>query len=109
MEVRLKAPWSGASAWARIRGEEGDLELELFDFSEEAQSSLGNDVAWTWRVPGSEKERVRERLGVRAGRRLEGDAEMLGAMVLEFANVHGVRDWLRAEGFSVTEEFDGWA
>lgn len=107
-KVKLKPPWSGSSATAYI-APDGALELDLYDFSDEAQSSLGNDVAWTWRTPAHEKPRVYESLAAQFGQPVRGDGEMLGLFVLGFENIHKVRDWLRAEGFTVEEKFDGWA
>ena len=102
MSVDLKAPWSGASAWASINGN-GDLELELFDYSDEAASSLGGDVAWIWTVEKKEISRITNLLGVC------GKTAMLNAFAERFANVHAVRDWLKAQGIPVHEKFDSQA
>jgi hypothetical protein len=108
-EIKSNPPWPKSAVWLRIHAETGDLELELYDYSPQAQSSLGGDVAWIWRVPAAELPRLRTLLEQRTRCPVPGSPELLGALSLEFPGVHALRDWLRAESFAVTEEFDGSA
>lgn len=108
-EIESTAPWSKSAVWFRIHASTGDLELELFDYSPEAQSSLGGDVAWIWRVPAAELPRLRLLVERSTGSPIPGSPELLGALSLRFPSVHALRDWLRAEGFVVIEEFNSSA
>ena len=102
MSVTLGSPWSGASAWCSITGT-GALELELYDHSDEAASSLGGDVAWIWTVEPENLPRIRELLD------LPPDWNLLEALANCFPHVHAVRDWLKAQGIPFTERFDSQA
>jgi hypothetical protein len=102
MEVRLKAPWSGASAWARLL-EDGSIQLELYDFSEEAQNWLGNDVAWRYTVAPASVPELRRLLPA------PDDVAVLEAFAGNFPHVHAVRDWLRSNGIPFDEAFDSRA
>jgi hypothetical protein len=108
MEVSLNSPWKGASAWARVL-EDGRLQLELYDYSPEAQQSMGNDVAWLYTVPALYKGRVRSLLWERAGLTVTDDQGTLEAIASQFPHVHAVRDWLRENGVPLDEKFDSWA
>lgn len=59
LQVKLKSPFTGehSTASAGILGD-GRIQLDLYDFSDEAQSSMGNDVAWYWRVETDHKPRL---------------------------------------------------
>lgn len=107
-EVRLESPWSGASAWARVLAD-GRLELELYDHSPEAQSSMGNDVAWIWTVAAADRGRVVRALEEFTGFVIGDDRGLLEALGARFDHVHAVRDWIRSVGVVVEERFDGWA
>ena len=106
--VRLNGPWSGTGAWARVM-EDGHVELELFDHSEDAQEHFGNDVAWIYRIAACDKPRLFEMLESRTGTPIGNDQAALGAFTAHFANVHTIRDWLKEVNIPYTEEFDSWA
>ena len=108
LEIRFPPPWEGATATARITAA-GALELDLYDYSDEAHQWLGNDVAWTWRVAPEHVELARRALAWKAGRPVPGDADMLAAIAEHFQSVHQARDWLRKCGVPLGEEFDSWA
>lgn len=107
-EIRLKSPWEKSSAWARLTPE-GALELELYDFSEEAERWLGNDVAWIWRVAPEHVELARRAIAWKAGHPVAGDEDLLAAIATHFASVHAARDWLKKSGVPVEEKFDSRA
>ena len=106
--VRLRGILHQTASWARIL-EDGALELEFFDYSSEAHSSLGNDVAWTYRVEACEKARVCHLLAAAGGTPVEGDPAMLDAIVKMFGDTWRVRDWLKEQSIPYAETFDSWA
>ena len=106
LERKMTAPWAKSAAWVRFTAA-GALELELYDYSPQAQSSLGGDVAWIWRVSATEISRLYQLLAERHGQP-SSHSEVLDVLAT-WPNVHALRDWLRAERFSVAEEFDGSA
>ena len=77
--IKLKSPWDHSSAWARVMAD-GRIELELYDFSEEAQSHMRNDVAWIWSVAAADKPRVVELLQENTGAAIGDDAALLNAV-----------------------------
>lgn len=99
---KLAAPWSGAAAWATLF-DDGSLELELFDHSQEAASSLGGDVAWIYAIEAAHIPAIMATLGV------ETDSALLAAFAGRFAHVHAVRDWLKQHGIPFQERFDSQA
>jgi hypothetical protein len=106
--VRLKSPWDKSSAWARVL-EDGRIELELYDYSTEAQQHMGNDVAWFYRIGTAQKPRLLERLQKRTGTAIRDDKTLLRALTRSFSHVHAIRDWLKVQGIPYDEEFDSWA
>jgi hypothetical protein len=102
LSCRLAAPWTGAAAWATLF-DDGSLELELFDHSKEAASSLGGDVAWVYRVEAAHIPALLAALGV------ENESALLNAFVERFAHVHAVRDWLTQQRIPFQEHFDSQA
>ncbi len=106
--VKLKSPWDHSAAWARVMVD-GRIELELYDFSEEAQSHMGNDVAWIWIVAAADKPRVLELLQEQAAGLISDDVALLDALARHFAHVHAIRDWLREKQIPLEEKFDSWA
>ncbi|MBK7928724.1 MAG: hypothetical protein IPJ98_14885 [Bryobacterales bacterium] len=99
---KIGAPWSGAAAWASIL-DDGSLELELFDHSQEAANSLGGDVAWIYTVEPPRIARLMTLLGV------ADEAALLAAFAERFPHIHAVRDWLKGEAIPFTERFDSQA
>jgi len=99
---KIGAPWSGAAAWASML-DDGSLELELFDHSQEAASSLGGDVAWIYSVEPPQIVRLMTLLGV------ADEAALLAAFAERFPHIHAVRDWLKGEAIPFTEKFDSQA
>jgi hypothetical protein len=88
---------------------DGGIELELYDFSDEAQSSMGNDVAWIWKIDAAQRPRLVELLEGRTGAPIRDDQTLLDALAQSFSHVHAIRDWLKEEGIPYEEKFDSWA
>jgi len=104
-EVKIPTTWTQASARARITTE-GSLELELFDFSDQAQQSMGNDVAWIWTVEAEDMPALLRALPVQAAL---SDQALIDALVSGHGHVHAIRDWIRAQNIPLRENFDSWA
>ncbi len=110
LEIKLKSPFTGehSSATAAVL-EDGRIQLDLYDFSEEAQSSMGNDVAWYWRVEAVHKPRLITLLEEHTGMPIPDDKALLEAFARHFAHVHAIRDWLKEKWIPYQEIFDSWA
>jgi len=110
LTIKLKSPFQGtqSSASARVR-EDGGIDLDLYDFSDEAQSSMGNDVAWIWRIDTAQRPRLVELLEERTGTAIRDDQALLDAFARHFPHVHAIRDWLKEKGIAYEEKFDSWA
>lgn len=107
-QIKIKSPWDHSAAWARVT-HDGGIELELYDFSDQAQSSMGNDVAWIWSVTAADKPRVVELLQELTGTAIADDAALLEAFAKHFPHVHAVRNWMREKQIPLEEKFDSWA
>ena len=105
LEMKIRSPWPKSSAWARILTD-GSLELELYDFSSEAESSLGGDVAWIWTVDAPDIPQLLSHLPAQAS---DGDQALLTMLILSFADVHAIRDWIRKNQIPLREDFDSSA
>lgn len=110
LTIKLKSPFTGtqSSASASVL-EDGGIDLDLYDFSDEAQSSMGNDVAWIWRIEAVHKPRLMALLEERTGTPIRDDQAMLDAFAQHFAHVHAIRDWLKEKWIPYEEKFDSWA
>ncbi|MCC6368033.1 MAG: hypothetical protein IT165_31295 [Bryobacterales bacterium] len=108
LSVKLRSPWDKSAAWARVLTD-GRLELELYDFSPEAQAHMGNDVAWMYRVSPVHMPKLYELLEKRTGSPIVNDEMLLQVIAETFAHAHAVRDWLRENTIPFEEEFDSWA
>ncbi len=103
--MKIRSPWPKSSAWARIITD-GSLELELYDFSSQAESSMGGDVAWIWTVEADDIPQLLSHLPAQAG---DGDQALLTMLILSFTDVHAIRDWIRKKQIPLREDFDSQA
>jgi ribonuclease PH len=110
LQVKLKSPFTGTQSTASAAVlPDGRIQLDLYDFSDEAQSSMGHDVAWTWTVEVADKPRFVELLGTKAGAPISGDEALLEALARNFEHVHAVRAWMRENQIPFEENFDSSA
>ena len=105
LEMKVRSPWEKSAAWARVITD-GSLELELYDFSPQAQSSLGGDVAWIWTVEAKDMPQLVAALPSQAR---ESDEGLLTILILSFIDVHAIRDWIRQKQIPLREDFDSSA
>lgn len=110
LQIKLKSPFTGdqSSAAASVLGD-GRIQLDLYDFSDEAQSSMGHDVAWYWKIEASQKARLIELLAEQIGAPIPDDQALLEALARDFPDVHAVRNWLKEKCIPFEEQFDSSA
>ncbi len=102
-ERKLREPLQGQTGWLRLTPL-GGLEIELYDYSSDAESWFGHDVAWVWTVETLEK--LWEHLPERA--RYSSEA-LFDALTEVAPDARGLVRWLREKGAPVAEKFDSWA
>jgi hypothetical protein len=108
LSVKLKRPAAHTASWVKILVD-GRIELEYFDFSEDAHDMFGNDVAYMYYVEVADKPRVVELLEERTGATISGDQAMLDALAEEFPDVWSIKNWLAEKQVPFAKEFDSWA
>jgi hypothetical protein len=84
-------------------GEKGELIVEFHDFSDEAEKTFGNDIAFVLSVTPEAKGTVARLL--EAG----GDEQLLATIRDRFTSYFEVRDWLQSRSIPFTKSFDPWA
>ena len=107
--VELRGVLEDTVSSASIGGD-GSLVVRLFDFSTEAHSFLGRDVAFLLHVAAADKEETCKRLlheAQPAG--LDRDDALLRAMQERFADYYEVKQWLEEQRIPFRKEFDWWA
>ncbi len=108
--VRLRGVLQHTASCVAI-DDRGELVVELYDFSPEAHTCLGNDVAFLLHVGAAEKDHALLRL---LDERQPPDAADRDALVLQllaerFADYYDVKRWFEAEGIPYRYEFEPWA
>jgi hypothetical protein len=110
--VKLKGDMPHAAHTAEITAD-GGLVVELYDFSDDAHSSLGNDVAFLLRLSSEAKGELLSKL-IETGGPLESAGGQEDDLVLRllserFATYHDVQKWLQEHAIPFQKEFDSWA
>ena len=100
--IRLSGGPDHTSSSASIGGK-GELIVEFYDFSEQAERAFGNDVAFLLTVSPESKGELAKHLGA------AGDEPLLAAIRDRFESYFEVRDWLLARSIPFTKSFDPWA
>jgi hypothetical protein len=108
--VKLRGVLAHTASWA-IVGDDGGLVIELYDFSTEAHTWLGNDVAFLLHLSAGDKDRVLARLllQAQATRTPDGDALLLKLIEERFDDYYAVQQWLNEQGIPFRKEFEPWA
>ncbi len=112
-QVKLANGLPHTASWARI-AEDGSLVVELYDFSPDAETWFGNDVAFLLHVRPRDKQRVlahllRERAGTDGDDDSDADTKLLRLMGERFADYYAVKEWLDQNGIPYGKEFEPWA
>jgi hypothetical protein len=89
----------------------GDLVVELYDFSTDAHTWLGNDVAFLLRLDAGAKDEALARLhsGETPPGASERDDLILALLQERFSDYYDVRRWLDDQGIPYRKEFEPWA
>ncbi len=114
--VKLRGVLAHTASSAAIDGE-GNLVVELYDFSAEAHHWLGNDVAFMLKIAAADKAEALRRLrtaqhpayALDSGRDSNSDATLLQLVAERFDDYYDVERWLNDEGIPFRKEFEPWA
>jgi hypothetical protein len=108
--VKLRGVLAHTASSAAIDGD-GNLVVELYDFSAEAHRWLGNDVAFVLHIDAADKAEALRRLRA-AGHfadAYDDDAALLQLLAERFDDYYDVERWLNDEGIPFRKEFEPWA
>jgi hypothetical protein len=108
--VKLRGVLAHTASSAAVDSD-GNLVVELYDFSAEAHRWLGNDVAFVLNVDAAGKAEALRRLRA-AGHFADphdDDAALLQLLAERFDDYYDVERWLNDEGIPFRKEFEPWA
>jgi hypothetical protein len=103
-KVKLRGKLKGTAIKA-----DGELQLEFFDYSEDAQAIFGHDIAYLIQVSGEEKRRVMAFLNIHGNELAHPDVLLLERIEESFADYFECKEWLDAHGIAYQKEFDSMA
>jgi hypothetical protein len=106
-KVRLRGKLKGTASWVEIKPN-GGLQLEFFDYSEDAQAIFGHDIAYLIQVSEHEKSQVMAFLNIN-NELAHPDVLLLERMEESFVDYFECKEWLDAHGVSYQKEFDSMA
>jgi hypothetical protein len=109
--VELKGGLKHTASSVKIK-DDGSLVVELYDFSDDAQQWLGNDVAFLLKVSLADKSRMLSCLlegQTKMPGPLERDALLLQLLKEQFDSYYEVKRWLDKNKIPYQKEFDPWA
>jgi hypothetical protein len=107
--VKLSGGLPGTASYL-YNAPDGGLVVELYDFSEQAESFFGNDVAFQLHIAAADKEwmlALLQEVGDRPGNGRPPD--LFGLLQARFDNYYPLKRWLDANAIPYREEFDGLA
>ena len=113
MRVRLTGVLEHTASSVEV-GPDGSLLVEFYDFSDDAQRFMGNDVACLLHVEPAEKERTLSLLESETNspdnqHSDSPDIRLLHLMEQKFSDYFEVKEWFEDQGISFRSEFDSWA
>ncbi len=108
--VKLRGILAHTASSAAIDGD-GNLVVELYDFSAEAHRCLGNDVAFLLELGPAEKNAALRHLlgGQDAANASDRDALLLQLVAERFDDYYAVEQWLNEQGIPFRKQFEPWA
>jgi hypothetical protein len=107
--VKLRGGLARTASWA-IVGDDGGLVIELYDFSAEAHTWLGNDVAFLLHLDAAAKDAALVRLfGGAPASDADRDALLLRLIAERFDDYYAVQRWLTDQGIAFRKQFEPWA
>lgn len=109
LERKLTGGLKKTTSWARLK-EDGSLEVETFDFSDDAQGSFGNDVAFLVTVATEHLPDLLGHLQWQGKYPGEGSqAWLLDAIQQRFTSYFEFKEWLERQAIPFQTKFDSWA
>ena len=107
--VRLEGSLPGTATFL-YSASDGCIVIELYDYSEHAERSFGNDVAFLIHVAAEHKSRMLALLrDSDTGEAEYTDSDLFERLQGRFQNYFEIKEWLDANGIPYRKEFDGWA
>ena len=108
--VKLRGVLAQTATWAVV-GDDGNLVVELYDFSADAHTLLGNDVAFLLELGAEAKDAALTRLlGDRPPPNgSDRDALLLRLIAERFDDYYAVQQWLNDHGIPFRKQFEPWA
>jgi len=109
--IRLRGVLDRTDSSATVRPD-GSLVVEFYDFSEAADDSFGNDVAFLLILDPQATARVLSLLlQEKPGTKVLGDPDELLLKLLQdrFVDYHAVEKWCRENRVPFEKKFDAWA
>lgn len=106
--VKLTGGPQKTTTWVKISGD-GEIVVELYDFSEEAHSFLGNDVAYMLKIEAPEKKKILSRLSGEEGDESALDEKILTLFLARFSSYFEIKEWLKKNDIAYKKTFDSWA
>ncbi len=109
-QVKLHSPLKNTSNKASILAD-GSLEIDHFDFSETAQETFGNDVAFMIYVAAVEKTKLLQLLEQATNfvsTASDLDDRLLDLLAANY-DYHSFAKWIEKQDIPFTKKFDGWA
>ena len=110
-QVKLSGDPADTATWARI-DHDGRLVIEFYDFSEQAQSAFGNDVAYLLIVVPENKALVLSKLEAGespSGTQSDPDLRLLDLLQQRLGSYFRIQEWFQANGIPFEKQFDDWA
>jgi hypothetical protein len=109
--VKLKGLLPQTASSAEIK-DDGSLVVELYDFSDQAHTWLGNDVAFLLKVAPDDKRRLLSLLMAQPDRMpdvIDPDECLLRLIQDQFADYYALKEWFERHDIPYQKEFDSWA
>jgi hypothetical protein len=108
--VKLKGGFEHTASSVEIK-DDGSLVVEFYDFSDQAERSFGNDVAYILTVNASDKEKVLALMNKQAIATDSQNKDELLLQLLEenFNSYFDIQEWFQVNGITYRKDFDPWA
>jgi hypothetical protein len=99
-KVKLSGGPDKTATWIWLDPEEGQLKVEYYDFSEDAQRLFGNDIAYTITV--DQMDKLLSAIP-------QGETSLIPWMAGYFKSYFGIKQWLEESKIGFRVEIEGWA
>ena len=109
--IKLAGNLARTTTWIKI-SRQGDVVIEYYDFSEEAESFLGNDTAYMLTIKHPDRGEMLRLLAGDAAQeiaRLPEDEAILKLMSMQFGDYFEIKQWLKANNIAFQKAIDSWA